>query len=164
MDVARMPEPRATEGSSRQDLLRIYEQTKSIAIVGASANGHKAAHMIPTYVQSQRYRIIPVNPKGGEILGERVYPSLDEIDALVDVVDVFRPPAEAEAITRQAIVIGADVLWFQPGTHTTEAIQLAADAELTVVAGRCMGTTHGELGLGSGPSRTVRPSESAIAQ
>jgi predicted CoA-binding protein len=63
MDVARMPEPRATEGSSRQDLLRIYEQTKSIAIVGASANGHKAAHMIPTYVQSQRYRIIPVNPK-----------------------------------------------------------------------------------------------------
>ena len=74
MDVARMPEPRATEGSSRQDLLRIYEQTKSIAIVGASANGHKAAHMIPTYLQSQRYRIIPVNPKGGEILGERSIP------------------------------------------------------------------------------------------
>ena len=152
MDVARVSEPGATEGLSRQDLLRIYEQTKTIAIVGASANGHKAAHMIPTYLQSQRARIIPVNPKGGEILGERVYPSLEEIDAPVDVVDVFRPPAEAEAITRQAIVIGADVLWFQPGTHTTEAIQLAADAGLTVVAGRCISAKHGEPGLGPGPS------------
>ncbi|HSK82551.1 MAG TPA: CoA-binding protein [Rubrobacter sp.] len=91
MDVARMPEPGATEDPARQDLLRIYEQTKTIAVVGPSANGHKSAHMIPTYLQSYRYRIIPVNPKGGEILGERVYPSLDEIDSLVDVVDVFRP-------------------------------------------------------------------------
>jgi uncharacterized protein len=162
MDVARTPEPGATEGPSGQDLLRIYEQTKTIAVVGASADVHKAAHIIPSYLQSQGYRIIPVNPKGGVILGERVYSSLVEIDAPVDVVDVFRPPAEAETIARQAI--GADVLWFQPGTHTTEAIQLAAGADLTVVAGRCMGATHGELGLGPGPSRTVRPSEPAIAQ
>ena len=169
MHAARMPEPHlsqpgSTEGPSRQDLLRIYEQTKSIAVVGASANRHKAAHIIPSYLQSQGYRIIPVNPKGGEILGERVYPSLVEIDSPVDVVDVFRPPAEAETIARQAIAIGADVLWFQPGTHTTEAIQLAADTGLSVVAGHCMGATHGELGLGPGPSRTVRPSGPAIAQ
>jgi uncharacterized protein len=149
---------------SRQGLLRIYEQTKTIAVVGASANGHKAARTIPTYLQSQRYRIIPVNPKGGEILGERVYPSLDKIDVPVDVVDVFRPPTEAEAIARQAIAIGADVLWFQPGTHTKEAIQLAAGADLTVVAGRCMGATHRELGLGPRPSWTVGPSEPAIVQ
>ena len=169
MDAARMPEshlpqPGSTEGPSRQDLLRIYEQTKTIAVVGASANGHKAAHVIPSYLQSQGYRIIPVNPKGGEILGEHVYSSLVEIDAPVDVVDVFRPPAEAETIARQAIAIGANVLWFQPGTHTTEAIQLAADAGLRVVAGRCMGATHGELGLGPGPSRTGWPSGPAIAQ
>jgi predicted CoA-binding protein len=169
MDAARMPEPHlpqpgSTEGPSRQDLLRIYEQTKTIAVVGASASGHKAAHVIPSYLPSQGYRIIPVNSKGGEILGEHVYPSLVEIDAPVDVVDVFRPPAEAETIARQAIAIGADVLWFQPGTHSTEAIQLAADTGLSVVAGRCMGATHGELGLGQGPSRTVRPSGPAIAQ
>jgi predicted CoA-binding protein len=165
MDVARMPEPGATEGPSPKDLLlRIYEQTKTIAVVGASASEHKAAHVIPRYLQSQGYRIIPVNPRGGEILGERVYPSLEEIDEPVDVVDVFRPVAEAETIAREAVGIGADVLWFQPGTHTTEAIQLAADAGLTVVAGRCMGATHGELGLGPGPSRTVRPSGSAISQ
>jgi predicted CoA-binding protein len=159
MDAARMPEPEdVTDGPSRQDLLlRIYEQTKTIAVVGASANEKKAAHVIPSYLHSQGYRIIPVNPKGGEILGERVYPSLEEIDAPVDVVDVFRPPAEAEAIAREAVGIGAEVLWFQPGTHTKEAVQLAAEAGLTVVAGRCMGATHGELGLGAGPSRTVRP-------
>jgi uncharacterized protein len=160
MDAARMPEPHlpesgSTESPTRKDLLRIYERTKTIAVVGASANGHKAAHVIPSYLQSQGYRIIPVNPKGGEVFGEHVYPSLEEIDAPVDVVDVFRPPAEAETIARQAIAIGADVLWFQPGTHTTEAVQLAADTGLRVVAGLCMGAAHGELGLGPGPTRTV---------
>ena len=164
MDAARMPEPGAIEGASREDLLRIYEQTKTIAVVGASADERKAAHVIPSYLQSQGYRIIPVNPKGGEIFGERVYPSLEQIDVPVDAVDVFRPPAEAETIAREAVAIGADVLWFQPGTHTTEAARIAADAGLTVVAGRCMGATHGELGLGPGPSRTVRPSGAAIAQ
>jgi uncharacterized protein len=161
MNVAGTSEPLVSkpgtgEGPSRQDLLRIYEQTKTIAVVGASADERKAAHVIPSYLQSQGYRIIPVNPRGGEILGEHVYPSLKEIDAAVDVVDVFRPPAEAVTIARQAVAIGADVLWFQLGTHTTEAIQLAVDAGLTVVAGRCMGATHGELGLGPGPSRPVR--------
>ena len=150
---------------SRQDLLlRICEKTKTIAVVGASSDERKAAHIIPSYLQSQGYQIIPVSPRGGEILGERVYPSLEEIDALVDVVDVFRPPVEAETIARETVAVGADVLWSQPGTHTTEAIKLAADAGLTVVAGRCMGATHGELGLGPGPHRTVRPSETAIAQ
>jgi uncharacterized protein len=156
MDAARMPQPGATKGPSRQDLLRIYEQRKTIAVVGASAEERKAAHGIPKYLQSQGYRNIPVNPKGGEILGERVYISLDEIEVPVDVVEVFRPAAEAETIAREAVGIGADVVWFQLGTHTTQAIQLAADGGLTVVAGRCMGATHGELGLGPGPSRTVR--------
>ena len=158
MDAARMPQPGATKGPSRQDLLRIYEQTKTIAVVGTSANEHKATHVIPRYLQSQGYRIIPVNPKGGEILGERVCTSLEEIEVPVDVVEVFRPAAEAERIARAAVGIGAGVLWFQLGTHTTEAIQIAADGGLTVVAGRCMGATHGELGLGPGPSRTVRRS------
>jgi uncharacterized protein len=65
MDVTRMPEAAATEGPSRQELLRTYEQTKTIAVVGASANEHKPAHVIPKYLQSQGYRIIPVNPKSG---------------------------------------------------------------------------------------------------
>jgi predicted CoA-binding protein len=73
------------------------------------------------------------------------------VDLPVDVVDVFRPPEEAVAVARDAIAVGADVLWFQPGTHTEEAVRLARDAGLTVVAERCMGEMHGELGLGPGP-------------
>jgi predicted CoA-binding protein len=132
-------------------LTRIYHQTRTIAVVGASANPQKAAHEIPNYLQSQGYRIIPVNPRGGELLGERAYRSLQEVPVAVDVVDVFRPPAEAETVARAAVAVGAKVLWFQPGTHTDEAVRLAAEAGLQVVAGRCMGETHGQLGLGPGP-------------
>jgi predicted CoA-binding protein len=140
-----------SDGASRQKLLAIYKQTRTIAVVGASANEEKPAHSIPRYLQSQGYRIIPVNPRGGEILGERVYRSLKEIDVPVDVVDVFRPPAEAEAIAQDAIAIDAKVLWFQPGTSTEGAVQRASSAGVSVVAERCMGATHGELGLGPGP-------------
>src|SRR5918995_3188981 len=123
MDAVRMPQPGATKGPSRQDLLRIYEQTKTIAVVGASANEHKAAHVIPRYLQSQGYRIIPVNPKGGEILGEHVYTSLEEIEVPVDVVEVFRPAAEAESISREAVGIGRDILLVRLRTDTPNAIQ-----------------------------------------
>jgi uncharacterized protein len=134
-----------------EELVRLYRQTRTIAVVGASANADKPAHRIPRYLQAQGYRIVPVNPRGGELLGERVHRSLLEVPAPVDVVDVFRPPAEAETVARDAVAIGAKVLWFQPGTHTDEAVRLAAKAGLEVVADRCMGETHGELGLGPGP-------------
>jgi uncharacterized protein len=132
-------------------LLRIYEETKAIAVVGASATEGKPGHDIPRYLQSQGFRIVPVNPRGGEILGERPSPSLHDIDAPFDVVEVFRPPEEAEGIAREAIAVGATTLWFQPGTHTEEAVALAREAGLTVITGRCMGVTHGRLGLGPGP-------------
>ena len=137
--------------TTRETLLRIYAEMETIAVVGASTTEGKPGHDIPLYLQSQGYRIIPVNPRGGQILGERSYPSLGDVDVQVDAVDVFRPPAEAEAIARQAIAIGAKTLWFQPGTHTDEAVALARAAGLTVVARRCMGVTHGWLGLGPGP-------------
>ena len=141
------------EASLREKLLRIYAETKTIAVVGASADETKAAHQIPRYLQSQGYRIIPVNPRGGEILGEPVFRSLADIDVPVDVVDVFRPAQEAPAIARQAIAIGAKVLWLQIGIESEEARQLAEAAGLTVIMNRCMGETHGELGLGPGPDR-----------
>jgi predicted CoA-binding protein len=101
---------------SDEDLIAIYRSVKTIAVVGASANPSKPAYAIPSYLHSQGYRVVPVNPRGGELFGERAYPSLREIDHPVDVVDVFRPPHEAEAVARDAIAIGARVLWFQPGT------------------------------------------------
>jgi predicted CoA-binding protein len=139
------------DAETEKALRGIYADTKTIAVVGASANPRKAGHYIPRYLQSQGYRIIPVSPKGGEFLGEPVRSSLSEIDEPVDVVDVFRPPREGADIAREAATIGAKVLWFQPGTSSEEGTAIADEAGLTVIAEGCMGALHGALGLGPGP-------------
>jgi uncharacterized protein len=139
------------DAPSREQLLRIYAETRTIAVVGASGDPSKPAHRIPRYLQSQGYRILPVNPRGGELLGEPVARSLAEVEGPVDVVDVFRPAEEAPGIAREAIEAGAKVLWLQVGIESEEARQEAEAAGLTVVMDRCMGATHAELGLGPGP-------------
>ena len=133
------------------DLKKIYAETKTIAVVGASTDEVKASNRIPRYLQSQGYRIIPVSPKGGEIMGEKCYPSLKEIGEPVDVVDVFRPAEETPGIARDAVAIGAKVLWLQSGIESEEAEKIAEEGGLTVVMDRCMGATHRQLGLGPGP-------------
>jgi len=136
---------------TQDDLRAIYAETKTIAVVGASADESKASHRIPKYLQSQGYRIIPVSPKGGEILGEKVYASLKEIDSPVDVVDVFRPAEETPAVASDAVAIGAKVLWLQSGIASDEAERIGEEGGLKVVMDRCMGATHRMLGLGPGP-------------
>ncbi len=133
------------------ELRNIYANTKTIAIVGASGDPSKPAHSIPAYLQSQGYRIVPVNPKGGELFGETVFPSLSAIEEPIDVVDVFRPSEEAPAIATEAVAIGAKVLWLQAGITSDEAEQIASAGGLEVVMDTCMGATHGRLGLGPGP-------------
>jgi len=133
------------------ELRTIYRDAKTIAVVGASAKPGRAAHEIPSYMLSQGYRIIPVSPRPGELFGEPVRASLSEVDVPIDIVDVFRPPSQAETVAREAIAAGAKVLWFQPGTETDEAIRIASEAGLEVISGRCIGRTHGALGLGPGP-------------
>ena len=137
--------------SLREQLTRIYAETKTIAVVGISRYPFKPSQRIPKYLQEQGYRIRPVNPRGGSVLGEPVARSLAEVDGPVDVVDVFRPADEAPKIARQAIDIGAKVLWLQEGIESQEAKRIAEAAGLTVVMNRCMGETHAELGLGRGP-------------
>jgi len=136
---------------TQDDLRKVYAETKTIAVVGASADESKASHRIPRYLQSQGYRIIPVSPKGGEILGEKVYTSLKEIPEPVDVVDVFRPSEETPGIATEAVAIGAKVLWLQSGIESEEAERIGEDGGLLVVMDRCMGATHRMLGLGPGP-------------
>jgi len=135
----------------RERLARIYADTRTIAVVGASADPAKPAHRIPAYLQGQGYRILPVNPRGGELFGEPVARSLAEVDGPVDVVDVFRPADEAPEIAREAVRVGAKVLWLQEGIESEEARRVAEAAGLTVVMNRCMGVTHRQLGLGPGP-------------
>jgi predicted CoA-binding protein len=144
------------DSAKREQLLSIYTQSRTIAVVGASADTSKAAHEVPSYLQSEGYRILPVNPRGGELFGEHVFHSLAEIDVPVDVVEVFRPAHESPEIARQAVAIGAKVLWLQLGIVSEEARQIAEAAGLTVVMNRCMGATHALLGLGPGPDRGIR--------
>jgi predicted CoA-binding protein len=147
----RTPSRSIPELPSRQEILDIYDEARTIAVVGASAREGKPANDVPKYLQSQGYRIIPVNPRGGELLGERVCRSLGDVDVPIDVVEVFRPRSEASTVMREAIESGARALWFQPGTHTTAAVRAARQAGLMVVFGLCMGATHEQLGLGPGP-------------
>ncbi|MDQ3771551.1 MAG: CoA-binding protein [Actinomycetota bacterium] len=128
-----------------EELLAIYAATKTIAVVGASSDPNKHSHSIPAYLQSQGFRIIPVSPKGGELLGEPVAISLAAIGGPVDVVDVFRPAEEAPALAREAAAIGAKVLWLQAGIWSDEAAHIAEAAGLRVVMDMCMGTTHQRL-------------------
>ena len=136
---------------SDDELKQIYADTKTIAVVGASNDPKKAGHNIPAYLQTQGYKIIPVNPKGGEMFGETVRTSLADIDEPIDVVDVFRPSEETPQIAREAVAAGAKVLWLQTGIQSDEAEQIARDGGLTVVMNTCMGATHRRLGLGPGP-------------
>lgn len=131
------------------ELREIYGKTKTIAVVGASNDESKAANEIPRYLQRQGFRIVPVNPRGGEILGERAYASLTDVDVPVDVVDVFRPSEETPDIARDAVTIGAKVLWLQLGIESEEAARIANAGGLRTVMNMCMGATHRRLGLGT---------------
>ena len=134
-----------------EGLRDIYKTTATIAVVGASTDPSKPSHSIPAYLQSQGYRIVPVSPRGGEIFGERAYESLEEVTEEIDVVDVFRPADETPEIARQAVAVGAKVLWLQSGISSAEAREIAVEGGLQVVMDTCMGQTHGRLGLGPGP-------------
>jgi len=134
------------------ELKQIYADTKTIAVVGASNDPKKAGHSIPAYLQTQGYKIIPVNPRGGELFGEPVRTSLADIDEPIDVVDVFRPSEETPDIARQAVEAGAKVLWLQTGIESEEAERIAQEGGLQVVMNTCMGATHRRLGLGPGPN------------
>ena len=134
------------------DPREVLKRAKVVAVVGASRNPEKDAGRVPTYLKEKGYRIIPVNPRASEILGEKAYPSLDDIPLEVareiDVVDVFRPPSEAvavvEAVERLRRRTGRNdiVLWFQPGTESEEALRRAEDLGITVVYGKCMMMEH----------------------
>ena len=134
-----------------EELRPVYMESKVIAVVGASPDTTKRAHIVPAYLQDEGYRIVPVNPNRDHVLGEVSYPRLSDIPEPVDVVDVFRPADEAPDIARQAVAIGAKVLWLQAGIVSDEAAGIARDAGIIYVSDLCMGMAHALLDLGSGP-------------
>jgi predicted CoA-binding protein len=125
----------------------ILESCRNFAFVGASPNKSRPSYFAMTYLLAKGYRIIPVNPgqAGKEILGQRVYASLKDIPGQVDVVDVFRSADAVLPVVRDAIDIGAKVVWMQLGIRNDEAAKLAEDAGLTVVMNRCPKIEYGRL-------------------
>ncbi len=121
----------------------LLERAKTIAIVGLSADRQKASYFVANYLQREGYRVIPVNPRGGTILGETVYRDLKSIPETVDIVDVFRPDSEVPAIVDQAIAIGAKALWTQLRIIHFEAAEKARAAGLAVVMDKCVKMEHG---------------------
>jgi predicted CoA-binding protein len=116
---------------------RILEEMSTFAVVGLSADPTKAAHSVPAAMQAYGWRIIPVNPHADRLLGEQVYRRLADIPVPVEVVNVFRPSAEAAEVTRQAVEIGAKAVWLQLGIVSAEARRIATDAGLLYVEDRC---------------------------
>ena len=139
------------DATLERTLRGIYASTRTIAVVGATPNEAKPANLIPRYLQSQGYRIVPVTPSHDEVLGETAYAALSDVDVPVDVVEVFRPAREAPGLVRDAIVLGAKVVWLQLSIVSDEAAAIGREAGLTVIMDRCMGATHRELGLGPRP-------------
>ena len=126
-------------------LRRILRTSRTIAIVGLSADWFRPSYFAAKYLQEHGYRIIPVNPRYTEILGERCHATLTTIDVPVDIVDVFRRTEDVLPIAEQAIAIGAKCLWQQIGVRNEQAAALAAAAGLEVVMDRCIKIEHGRL-------------------
>jgi len=126
-------------------LRQMLEQTRTIAIVGLSPDEQRASHEVARYLQTQGYRIVPVNPRCTEVLGEPCFASLEEIPFPVDLVNVFRRTEEVVPIARSAVAIGARGLWQQLGVVNIEADAIARAGGLVSVMDRCIKIDHRRL-------------------
>jgi len=145
-------------------LRRILARSHTLAIVGLSAQWYRPSYFAAKYMQDHGYRIVPVNPRYTEVLGEKCYPDLRSIPDPVDIVDCFRKSPEIPPLAEDAIAIGAKVLWMQLGIENPEAAQRAVAAGLDVVMNRCVKIEHARLlgglnwaGVNTGVISSKRP-------
>ena len=129
-DVELSPEDR--------ELRALLGDVRTIAVVGLSSRPNRPSYEVARYLQEHGYRIVPVNPNETEVLGEKAYASLAEVPERIDVVDVFRRAEETPAIARDAVAIGARVLWLQEGIVSDEAARIASEGGLEVIMGVCI--------------------------
>lgn len=128
-----------------QSLRRILKENRVIAVVGLSAHWYRPSYFAAKYMQDHGYRIIPVNPNYNEILGQKCYPSLEDIPEKVDVVDLFQRSEMVPPLVDSAIAIGAKVLWMQLGIEHQEAARKAQQAGMDVVMNKCVKIEHARL-------------------
>ncbi len=118
-----------------EHILRTYD---TITVVGASDAPHKPAHYVPEHMREHGWRIVPVNPRGGTVLGEHAYATLADVPPPLGLVDVFRPSEQTPEIARQAVAAGATALWLQLHISSAEARRIAEEAGLLYVENRCL--------------------------
>ncbi|MEX0832465.1 MAG: CoA-binding protein [Actinomycetota bacterium] len=123
------------------DLRSLLAAAKTIAVVGLSSKPGRDSNGTARYLQRAGYRIIPVNPNEGEVLGERAYSSLLDVPEAVDIVDVFRRSPSTPPVARDAVRAEAKVLWLQEGIFNDEARRIGEEGGLTVVMGVCLHLT-----------------------
>jgi len=130
-----------------EEMREMLTSCKTVAVVGISSKEDRPSYIVAAYLKSKGYRIIPVRPDGGEILGEKVYPSLMEIpkEIEIDVVDVFRKSEDVPPVVEEATRRGAKMIWMQEGIINLEAEAKAEKAGLKVVMDRCMKKEHQRL-------------------
>jgi predicted CoA-binding protein len=121
---------------------RMLHSARTIAIVGLSSNVLRPSNFVGFYLKRHGYRIVPVNPRETEAVGEKAYATLKDIPFHVDVVDVFRAPQFVPEVAREAVEIGADALWLQFGVISGEGARIAEAGGLDVVMDRCMKVEH----------------------
>lgn len=134
--------PPLSHYQNERAIREILRSARTVAIVGLSPNELRPSHFVGFYLQRHGYRIVPVNPREREILGEVSYPSLAAIPFPVDVVDVFRQPDAVPAIAAEAVQISAKAIWLQFGVISYEGAAIAERGGLTVVMDRCMKVEH----------------------
>jgi predicted CoA-binding protein len=147
LNTSLTPEQRALYQDVAQ-INHLLETARTIAIVGLSSDRQKASFFVAGYLKDEGYRIVPVNPKADEILGEKVYPNLASIPFPVDLVDIFRPPQDMDAIVNQVIArkekgIDAPAIWMQLRLGNLAAAARAKAAGLTVIVDKCVKMEHG---------------------
>ena len=127
------------------EIKKILTESKTIAVVGLSPKEDRPSYRVASYLKSQGYRIIPVNPNAQEILGEKSYPDLRSIPENIDVVDIFRKSEDVPPVVDEAIQTGAKAVWMQEDIVNEPAAQKARSAGLLVVMDRCMLKEHRKL-------------------
>lgn len=127
------------------ELARLLRAARTVAVIGISDRPDRPSHAVASYLQAQGYRVMPVNPRLEQVLGETCYPSLSDVPAAVDIVDVFRRAEETPAIAAEAVASGARALWLQEGIANDEAARLATGAGLAVVMDHCILKEHARL-------------------
>lgn len=144
-----MPSPERAEdvaiphqNPSNEQLRELLANAKTIAMVGASPNPDRPSHDIMRRLQAVGYRVIPVNPRETEVLGEKAHPSLSAIPEKIDIVDVFRRAEETPPIADETVKIGAKAIWLQTGISNEGTAARAKAGGLTVVMDQCIAVTH----------------------